>query len=120
MSTVTISQDWPQIPFISQKNITLLQKLRQLSNTKCYNKASSLLRRDATVSRVLPDCSGQAVQKNQETIKPSGTNHPTTQHLTPEYLNLQTITLRTSNLSFKMQFLWIPNIVTYQTGSNVY
>jgi hypothetical protein len=105
MSTVTMSLDWPHIPFISQKNITLLQKLRQLSNTKCHNKASNLLQCDATVSCVLQDCSGQAVQKNQGTIKPSGTNHPTTQHLTPEDMNLHTITVRTSNLSFKMQFL---------------
>jgi hypothetical protein len=35
-------------------------------------------------------------------------------------MNLHTITVRTSNLSFKMQFLWISNIVTYKTGSNVY
>lgn len=120
MSTVTLSQDWPHIPFTSQKNITLLQKLRQLSNTKCYNKASSLLWCDVTVSYVLKDCGGQAVQENWGTIKPSGTNHPTTQHLIQEDLNLHTTTLTTSNLSFKMQFLWIPNIVTYNTGSSSY
>jgi hypothetical protein len=78
MSTVTLSQDWPHIPFIAQKNIILLQKLIQFSNTKCYNKASSLLRWDASVSYALQDCSGQAVQEKQGTIKPSGTNHPTT------------------------------------------
>jgi hypothetical protein len=57
MSTITLSHDWPHVPFISQTNDTLLEKLKLFSNAACYIKASSLLQGDAVVSDVLQNCS---------------------------------------------------------------